>query len=304
MKKEYGKYLFAMLIYGFNGIVASQIALKSYEIVVLKTGIGCLLLLLLFSLSGQKWQIRRYPKELVYMAIAGMGMGISNIFLYEAYQLIGVSISTLLYYCGPVMLMASAPIFFHEKLSRQKCLGLGAVLAGLVCINGFAVQGGKSAFGLFCGLMSAVAYAVIAIATKKAEHIPGVEKVLWQMLCSFLPAAVYLCIRQGFTMEIPAGSWLPILILGLVNTGIGNYCSISAISKLPVQTVAVCGYLEPLSAVVLSAVLLGEAMGGVQLLGAVLILGGALFAELAGQKKEKQETERSSNVKKEAWSKL
>ena len=53
---------------------------------------------------------------------------------------------------------------------------------------------------------------------------------------------------------------------------------------LPVQRVAVFGYLEPLSAVVLSALVLGEAMGPVRILGAALIIGGAASCELLGKR--------------------
>lgn len=49
--------------------------------------------------------------------------------------------------------------------------------------------------------------------------------------------------------------------------------------ELAVQTVAVCGYLEPLAAVVFAAVLLHETMLPLQILGAVLILCGAAGAE-------------------------
>lgn len=67
-------------------------------------------------------------------------------------------------------------------------------------------------------------------------------------------------------------------MLGVVNTGIGCLLYFSAVAKLPVQTVAVVGYLEPLSAVVFSAVLLGEVITPVRLMGAALIIGGAIFA--------------------------
>ena len=49
--------------------------------------------------------------------------------------------------------------------------------------------------------------------------------------------------------------------------------------KLPAQTVSVCGYLEPLAAVVLSALLLGEAFSPAQAIGVVLVIGGAVYAE-------------------------
>ena len=84
-------------------------------------------------------------------------------------------------------------------------------------------------------------------------------------------------------------SLAPVLLLGVVNTSIGCYFYFSSIGHLPVQTVAICGYLEPLSALLFSATLLGEKLGFTQIVGAVLILGGAAFGELAGQKPLKRD---------------
>ena len=47
-------------------------------------------------------------------------MGISWLFLFEAYRRIGVSIASLGYYCGPVI--ALAPVMFHEKLTLETFL--------------------------------------------------------------------------------------------------------------------------------------------------------------------------------------
>ena len=132
-------------------------------------------------------------------------MGGNWLFLYEAYQQIGVGTASLLCYCGPVIVMALAPILFHEKLTLHKCLGFLVVLVGVFLINGQAAQEGKTLWGLFCGGMS-------------------------------------------------------------------------------VQSVAVLGYLEPFSAVVLSAVLLREGMSLLRLLGVGCILGGAMLAEMSGEK--------------------
>lgn len=79
---------------------------------------------------------------------------------------------------------------------------------------------------------------------------------------------------------MPGEAWIWILILGIVNTGIGCYLYFSPLAKLPVQTVAICGYLEPLSAVLFAALLLGEKMTAVQVLGAACIIGGAMVGEL------------------------
>ena len=58
----------------------------------------------------------------------------------------------------------------------------------------------------------------------------------------------------------------------------------TAIDALPVQSVAVLGYLEPLSAVVLSALVLGEPFGLARVVGTACILGGAVWCELVGNR--------------------
>jgi len=107
---------------------------------------------------------------------------------------------------------------------------------------------------------------------------------MWQLIASFVTVAVFLLFRQGFSIHIESKNLMPILLLGIVNTGIGCYSYFSSIGDLPVQTVAILGYLEPLSALFFSAALLGESLGFLQLIGAVLILGGAAFSELFHQK--------------------
>ena len=102
LKASYAKYIAGLLLFGSNGIVASFIALSSYEIVFLRTLIGSLLLILLFSLGKGKWSFYRHGREFVCLAVSGIAMGTSWMFLYEAYTRIGVSIASLLYYCGQI----------------------------------------------------------------------------------------------------------------------------------------------------------------------------------------------------------
>ena len=81
-------------------------------------------------------------------------------------------------------------------------------------------------------------------------------------------------------MDLTDVNWFAVILLGVINTGFGCWLYFSSLSKLPVQSVAVLGYLEPLSAVVLSALVLAERMSTFQTIGAVLIIGGAMFGEL------------------------
>ena len=281
MKRAYTKYILALLLFGTNGIVASRIALSSYEIVLLRTMIGSLLLIALFLLNKGHFQFYRRKKDFLFLAISGMAMGISWMFLYEAYQQIGVSLSSLLYYCGPVIVMALSPLLFREKLTLPKIFGFALVLLGLVLVNGNIVGDTQSHWGILCGILSAVMYAFMVICNKKAVQITGMENATLQLTVSFLTVAVFVTAVKGIQVDATSADLPWILLLGLVSTGIGCYFYFSSINDLPVQTVAICGYLEPLSAVVFSVMLLKESMSLAQVIGAVLIIGCAVLGSIA-----------------------
>ena len=279
MKSAYISYIFALLLFGSNGIIASYIALSSTEIVLYRTLIGSILLLFLFTITQNKWTFYKYKKHFAYLTLSGVAMGLSWMFLYEAYNRIGVSISSLLYYCGPVIVILLAPIVFKEKLTVHKLVGLFSVFIGIIFVNGNLVNGIRDLSGMFYGMMSAVMYAFMVIFNKKATNISGLENSLLQLAISCITVAVFILFRGDFIFAIPQGSIFPLFFLGLVNTGIGCYLYFSKLDKLPVQSVSILGYIEPLSAVILSVIILKESLTAMQIIGAVLVLGGAIYAE-------------------------
>lgn len=276
MNRDFIKYLAALLLFGTNGIVASAINQGSLQIVFLRTLLGSLFLLAVYWFTGGRFTFHHYKKSFLFLAVSGIAMGASWMFLYEAYARIGVSIASLLYYCGPVIVMVLSPLLFREKLTRWKMAGFLAVLTGIFLVNG-NLTGGGDRIGILCGLLAAVTYALMVVCNKKASDIKGMENATLQLVISFLTVAAFAPMPEIHSCDI-----LPILMLGLINTGIGCYLYFSSIGKLKVQTVAVCGYLEPLSAVVFAMLLLGEAMTLLQAAGAILIIGGAMIGELKG----------------------
>jgi len=286
MKNAYFKCITSLILFGLNGIVASHISLTSYEIVFTRALIGSLFLILIFVFSKQKVKFRGNKLHFLFLLISGIAMGTSWMFLYEAYVQIGISIATLAYYCGPVIVMILSPIVFREKMTSVKLVGFFAVIIGMICVNGQASSRSGFSWGLLCGLLSAIMYAFMVIFNKKAENITGLENPMWQLIISFLTVAVFVGFKQGFSINNMQENLMPILVLGIVNTGIGCYFYFSSIGNLSGQTVAICGYLEPLSALFFSAILLGESLKPLQMVGAVLILGGAAFGELFSRRRK------------------
>jgi len=286
MKSAYFKYITALILFGLNGIVASHISLSSYEIVFTRALIGSLFLVLIFAFSKQKVKFWENKLHFLFLLISGIAMGTSWMFLYEAYVQIGVSIATLVYYCGPVIVMILSPLVFREKMTSSRLVGFFAVIMGMICVNGQDSSEGGFSWGLICGLLSAFMYGFMVIFNKKAQNITGLENPMWQLIISFLTVAIFVGLKQGFFINHIQENLIPILVLGILNTGIGCYFYFSSIGNLSGQTVAICGYLEPLSTLFFSAILLGENLRPQQLIGAFLILGGAAFGELFSRRRK------------------
>lgn len=291
MRKSLLRYLAALLLFGSNGIVAAQMLLPSTQIVLVRTFLGSLLLAVILAAgllrSHETLQSAAHPKQALFLALSGAALGGGWIFLFQAYRLIGVGVSSLLYYCGPVIVMALSPILFHMHLDARKLAGFAAVVGGCFLVVGQGLQGTLSLFGLICGFMSAVMYALMVIFSKKVTDICGLENATVQLIGSFACVFIYALLTGQALPSFAATDIAPALMLGFVNTGLGCFLYFAAMHDLPVQTVSVCGYLEPLSAVVFSVILLGEPMSAAQLAGAALILGGAAFSELSGKAKAK-----------------
>lgn len=73
------------------------------------------------------------------------------------------------------------------------------------------------------------------------------------------------------------------MTVGIIHTGIAYLLYFSAIQKLKGQMIAVFSYTDPISAIVMSSVFLGEKMTIIQLLGGILILGTTFINEVVGK---------------------
>ncbi len=98
--------------------------------------------------------------------------------LYAAYPRIGVGLASLLYYCGPVLVLALSPLLFRERLSLFTGVCFLCVLAGAALIGGDVLEGGGDLPGFLLGLLSVVTSALMVIGNKKAAPIAGLENAM------------------------------------------------------------------------------------------------------------------------------
>lgn len=280
--KAYGMYILALLIFGTNGIFVSHISLASSQIVLMRTLIGGVLLTCMVFFGGgfDKDSVRG---EWLPLLLGGAILGLNWVALFEAYRLLNVSLATLIYYVGPILVLLFSPILFREKLTGRKSVSVLIVAIGLICISGSIVVTGTSSVGLLAAILSALLYASLIVFNKQIVRTSGMQTAAIELDVAFVVVLVYTLCTAG----VPhiTGSDLPyIAIIGFVNTGLAYVLYFTGLKKLSGQSVALISYLDPVSALLLSALLLHEVMTPVQIIGAVLIIGGAVFGELKKQR--------------------
>lgn len=270
-------YILALLIFGTNGLLVANIDLQAGQIVLFRTLIGGILLTVIVTLRGG-FDRPAVREEAVPLLCGGAALGLNWIALFQAYQLLNVSLATLIYYIGPMLVLVLSPVLFREKLTGMRIGAACLVAFGLICISGSIAGGGMSIRGLATAIVSALFYATLIVFNKRIVRTGGLQTAAIELDVAFAVVLVYVLLTAGLPVpqkhEIPA-----LLILGAVNTGLAYLLYFSGLQKIPGQSVALLSYTDPVSSLFFAAVFLRETMTPVQILGAILILGGAILGE-------------------------
>lgn len=279
--KYYLMFVAAMLIFGSNGVFASMLEMSGAQLVLLRTLIGGAVLFIIILISRS-----RTPKEVLLrekwrLLFAGVCLGANWALLFEAYNLMNVSLATLTYYTAPVLVLVLAPLVLKERQNGLAYLGMAVVIVGMLLVVGTDFgEGGVSATGLIVGLGSAVFYAMLMLVNKQITGVSGLNLTFIEIVIAAVILLPYVFATSGgVPLPTDARGIFALLFLCTVNTGFACWLYFSSMNRLPAKAVALMGYFDPVSALIFSAVFLEERLSGVQLAGAVLVLAGALVGQ-------------------------
>ena len=281
------KLILSMSVFGTIGLFTRNIAVSSGELALYRAVLAAVLIVAYLTLSRQKLDMEGIKKDLKYLILSGAAMGFNWIFLFQAYNYTTISVATLCYYFAPVIVTIACVFLFREKLSAKQivCFVMSTVGLVLIIANGGLSGSGTDTLGILCGLAAAALYATVILLNKFMKHTEGVPRTLFQFFAAIVVLIPYVAFTSGFQLEVLDGKgWICLLILGLFHTGITYCLYFSSLKELKGQEVSILSYIDPLVAVLVSVVILGEAMSLMQVIGGVLILGFTLLNELGGKK--------------------
>lgn len=278
-----GKLLMSMALFGTIGVFVRNIPLPSSVIALARGLIGTLFLLAVVSVKGLRLSLPDIRRNLVKLCLAGVFLGGNWILLFEAYRYTTVATATLCYYLSPIFVMLVSPMLFHERLTPFKLFCVALAFIGMALVSG--VTGAEplnqsETIGILLGVGAAVLYACIVLLNKSLQGIAQYDTTIVQLGISAIVLLPYVCLTERMAeMTFAPRTALLLSVVGVVHTGVAYALYFGSVRGLPAQTVAMFSYIDPIVAILLSALLLGERMGLIGIVGAAMVLGATFFCQ-------------------------
>ena len=278
----------SMTIFGTIGVFRRYIDLSSAFIAMTRGVVGAGFLALFVLLRGRRFSGAAIRRNLLLLVLSGAAIGFNWILLFEAYNYTTVATATLCYYMAPIFILIVSPFLLKERLTGRKIFCVVIALIGMVLVSGVLEIGFSASElkGAVLGLGAAVLYASVILMNKGLKDIGAFDKTLVQLLTAGVVLIPYLLLTGGFSaLTFTPLSLGMLAVVCIVHTGLCYTMYFACMDGLPAQTLALFSYIDPVVAVLLSALLLHEPLTVFSGIGAVLVLGAAVVSELPEKQK-------------------
>ncbi|MEW9032576.1 MAG: DMT family transporter [Planifilum fimeticola] len=269
------------LIVGIVAISFSAIFIKWSDAPASILGMYRLLLTVLlmapFTGSAVRREVRKIkPGDAGLLFLSGLFLGLHFLFWIESLRYTSVASSMIVLSLEPVFVAIGAYAVFRERTGGAALLGMGMALAGTVLIGWGDIGFSKEAvYGDFLSLLGTLAVSVhMLIGQRLCAYIPSHVYSFLVFSTAALVLAVYnLAAGIGMT-GYPAREWGIFLLLAVVPTVFGHLLFNSLLRVVGATTVSMSILGEPVGAILLAYLLLGEGITDYQAVGGALTLAG------------------------------
>lgn len=272
-----------MAIFGSLGWPVRLIPWPSSLIALARGVLGCAFLVLFCRLTGRKLTLPPDFRRRALLVAGGVCIGVNWMLLFEAYRRTSMATAELAYEMMPVYVTLAAPLVLHERIGPRKLTCLFLALFGMVLVSG-VLEGpieGVSTEGILLALGGATFYGTCVLINQFVEGVDALTQTTVQLGCAAVAVAPYALLTTDFTqLNLSAPTLGLVALVGLVHTGLAFGMWFDSMNSLPATKIALLGYVDPLVALTLSALVFGEFLTPLGMLGAALVLGSMLASEL------------------------
>lgn len=197
-------------------------------------------------------------------------------FLISGYRAMPSGVATVIHFLYPIMVALLMLIFFGQKLNKGGMLALLLAFVGVVFLSGIVGTSGLQIALVDIGLVafSGFCYAVyiVMINRSRADQVPMWRLTFYLMVFSTIFFGLVAFGKQELQFPQSVSAWGLLTLLGIVPTVISNILLITAIPRIGSTATSIMGVLEPLTAVLVGVLILGESLSFFTTIGIGIVL--------------------------------
>ena len=279
----YLEALFAVIVWG-GSFIATKIAVGQISpttVVWLRFTIG--IPLILFAVAIRKQFAFPKGNEWWYFALLGfLGISFHQWLQSNGLRTAQATTTAWIISTSPAFIAVLGWMVLKEKLTLHQSLGITLAMLGVLAVvskgNFASLAVGKfGTTGDFLILISSVNWAVFSILSRHGlKNHPSTRMTLWIMTLGWFFTSVTFIAGRNYTeiLQLDTRSWLAVIYLGILTTGLAYIAWFDALSQLPAAQTGAFLFIEPLTSMVVAAIILNEQITPISVLGGVVILFG------------------------------
>ena len=246
------------------GLLAA--GLSNFDVLSYRWAVAAIVLMIYAASKGKTLKLGSFD-EVWKVVLLSLLRSVTSITLLLGYANIASGIASTINFMYPVVVALCMMIFFGERKSLVNIISILISIFGVYLLasgDGLKVEGGNTALGLACSIISAFSFAAYYILMKqvKADKIEVVKFTTWIMLLSAVYFIICGFIFDGrITLVSDIRLWGLIAGLGLWSTMVSNFTGVKAVRRIGPTMTSILGALQPLTAVVLGVLFLDEHLG-------------------------------------------
>jgi len=222
-----------------------------------------------------------WPAVLIALGLGAFGYAVQASLYFAALERLDVPLVALVLYTFPVMVTIAAVLLGRERFTAPRVVALVTATAGVSLVLAGAGGMGFDGLGVVLAFGAAITYTVYILAADTVLHRLA-PVVLTALVMS--GAAAALAVRAlatgGVTVSFDSSGWLWIGCIVLVSTVLAVLAFFTGLKRTGASTAAILSTFEPVVSTALAALILGELLTPIQLLGAVLVLSAAVIVQI------------------------
>ena len=222
-----------------------------------------------------------WPPVLIALGLGAFGYAVQASLYFAALERLAAPVVALVLYTFPVMVTVAAVLLGRDRFTAPRVVALMTATAGVSLVLAGAGGLGFNGLGVVLAFGAAITYTAYILAADTVLHrLAPVVLTTLVMTGAAAALAIRALVTGGVSVSFDRSGWLWIGCIVALSTVLAVLAFFAGLKRTGASTASILSTFEPVVSTALAALVLGEILAPIQLLGAVLVLSAAVVVQI------------------------